>query len=129
MGFFEQQSAIEQEFKDNWPHTPIANDNVQFDPQGMEEWVRLTDLNAYGKQASLGNSPLYRYGGMVVVQVFTELNTGSARAKQLVDLVTPIFRSKRISGIQFYVPAVTRIGPRDGWYQVNVDCPYYRDEE
>lgn len=129
MGFFDQQSTIEQAFLTAWTYTPVAKDNVSFEPQTLSEYVRLTDLNAYGRRASLGNNPLYRYGGMVVVQIFTKLNTGSARAKVLADLVTPIFRDRRIGDVQFFVPAVTRVGPRDGWYQVNVDCPYYRDED
>ena len=128
MGFFDEQSTVQMEFKNNWPYTAIAYDNETFSPQGLDEWVRFTDLNAGGKQASLGNNPLYRYRGMVVVQIFVKPNTGPARFLRLADYVTGIYRSKRIGSTQFGVPAVTRIGPRDGWYQVNVDCPYYRDE-
>ena len=129
MSFVLEQSSIEIEFSNNWPHTQIARDNVSFSPQGLDEWVRFSDLNADAKQASLGNNPLFRYRGMVVIQIFTKVNSGAARALELSDYVTGIFRSKKIGDVQFQVPAVTRIGPRDGWYQVNVDCPYYRDEE
>jgi len=129
VSFFQGQATTEQYFNDNWDHTPIAYDNVYFEPQAVDEWVRFTDSNAGGRQASLGDNPLYRYRGIVTIQVFVKPNTGAARYLELADFITGMFRSQRVSGVQFEVPRPVKVGDRDGWCQVNVLCPYYRDEE
>lgn len=128
MGYADSHAVIENEFVSAWTETRIAHENEHFDPMGLDEWVRFVNLTGGGGQASLGNNPLYRYRGIVVVQIFVLPNTGWARADELADLVTPIYRSRRISDVQFGVPVATRMGERDGWHQVNVDCPYYREE-
>lgn len=130
-GFFTEAATIEGYFIDNWDHTEIAHDNVTFDPVAtvVKEYVRFSDLYAGGRQASLGNNPLFRYRGMVAIQIFVKPNTGSARYLELVDFVTAIFRARRITDVNFEVPYPVKIGNREGWYQVNVLCPYYRDEE
>lgn len=128
-GFVTEQSDIVSAFETAWNFTRIAHDNEQFDPQSLTEYVRITDNKVGGRQASLGDNPLYRYRGIVTVQVFVKPNIGTARSMALCDNVTPIFRSARIGQIQFQVPYPVVVGNRDGWYQVNVICPYYRDEE
>lgn len=129
MPFFDALQSVIQHFATNWTYTPVAYANDAFDTENVAEWARFTDNNSTGSRASLGNNPLYRYRGIVTVQLFVKPNIGPARVQQLTDFVTSIFRDQRISGTQFYVPRPEVIGMRDGWYQVNVLCPYYRDEE
>lgn len=129
MGFFSSTSAIEQYFSTTWTYTPVAWENVQFDATNLDEWVRFVDQNASGNRAALGNNPLYRYRGIVTVQIFVKPNVGQKRVSDLIDNLTTLFRDQVISGVNFGVPHPTKIGIRDGWYQVNVLCPYYRDEE
>lgn len=129
MGFFSSTSDLEQYFATNWTYTGVAHENSLFDSTNVNEWVRFIDQNASGNRAALGNNPLYRYRGIVTIQVFVKPNVGQNRALSLADNVTALFRDQVISGIHFGVPQITKIGIRDGWYQVNVICPYYRDEE
>ena len=118
-----------QYFQANWTYTPVDYANTFFDPQNVDEWVRFVDNSSSSRLSALGDNPLYRYRGMVTVQVFVKPSVGEGRVLALCDNVTTLFRDKRISGIQFGVPQPNKIGTRDGWYQVNVICPYYRDEE
>jgi hypothetical protein len=129
VGFFQAQSDVSQYFSDNWSHTQVDYGNIYFDPKNLDEWVRFTDQVSTGRRASLGDNPLYRYVGMVTVQIFVKPNAGEARALELCDFVTALFRDQRINGTQFRVPQPNKIGVRDGWYQVNAVCHYYRDEE
>lgn len=129
MGFQAAQSAIETLFNTSWTHTLIARDGVDFDPRSLNEWVRFSVREAAANQASIGTqNQLYRYYGVLFVQIFTKNGLGSGRAKELADLVTPIFRSKIVNGIHYRVPVVTTVGPSDAWYQVNVSCEFYREE-
>lgn len=129
MGFQAAQALIETLFATNWTATPITYDGVSFDPRALEEWVRIAVREGAGNQASCGSSNvLFRYNGVVFVQIFTKNGLGSGRAKELADLVTPIFRSKVVSGIHYRVPVVTVVGASDAWYQVNVSCEFYREE-
>jgi hypothetical protein len=128
MSYAAELTAIESEFATNWPHTEVAYQNVNFNPEALDEWVRISALPASANQISMGSNPYFRYRGLVAVQIFTKPGMGSLRSSQLADYVTAVFRSKNIGGIQFGVPAATRIGTVNGWYQVNVNCPYYREE-
>lgn len=129
MGFQSTQALIETLFSSNWSHTNISYDGVPFDPRLLEEWVRIAVREGSGNQASIGSTnPMFRYNGVIFVQVFTKNSIGSGRALELADLVTPIFRSKFLNGIHYGVPVVARIGPSDAWYQVNVSCEFYREE-
>lgn len=122
--------SITDYFNTQWASaTPIAWPNVRFDPDEHVEFVRVTILNGDAFQASMGNDVNdYRHLGIVVVQIFVEPNSGAKRARSLVDSVCSIFRSKYIDDLRFRTPDVNTIGIREGRYQVNVNCPFYRDE-
>lgn len=129
MGFQSSAAQVFQQFKTAWTHTPIVFENEFYDPTNVEEWIRYTDHTSSARRASLGNNALFRYRGIVAIQTFTKPSIGKGRALELSDYVTNIFRDQKIGATQFYVPYPNVIGTRDGWYQVNVLSPYYRDEE
>lgn len=130
MSFLTEQIDIESYFKSKWSHTSIAYDNVEFDPKDETEWVRFVIRNGNARQTSMAHdNPSYRYYGVIYVQIFTRSDIGVGRALKLADYVTVLFRSASVNGIQFKVPSITRVGNmEDSWFQVNVDCPYYREE-
>lgn len=130
MTAFVAETEIQNHFVTGWDdETPVAQDNVSFEPQSVTEYVRFVDDNAGARQVSLGDNPRFRYRGLVTVQAFLKPNTGTSRAMELFDLVTEIFRAQKVGSVQFEVPRMNTVGDRDGWYQVNFLCPYYRDEE
>lgn len=123
MNYSEEKSIIESHFEANWGHTPIVFENgVSMED---DEWVRISILNGDAFQASLGDNPVIRHIGIVVVSIFTKKDEGSGRALQLADLVDSIFRLATISGIVFRVPQIKKIGGVD-WYQVNVSTEFFR---
>jgi len=130
MSFSEEQTDIEAYFQQRWIHTPIAYDNVEFDPKEYSEWVRFVIRNGTARQVSIAlDSPGFRYFGNIFVQIFTRSDTGVGRSLVLADYVTELFRLASVNGIQFRTPSITRVGNmEDGWFQVNVDCPYFREE-
>jgi hypothetical protein len=130
MSFKAEQTDIEQFFRSGWPYTVIAFDNVEFNPAAYNEWVRFVIRNGNARQSSIaGNNPGFRYYGVIYVQIFTRASIGTGRALELADFVTGLFRSANVNGIQFKTPSITRVGNmEDSWFQINVDCPYYREE-
>lgn len=85
-------------------------------------------MSASARQASLGNNPLFRYRGIVVIQHFIRVGLGAGRARALADLSSTIFLNLDLGNIHFGVPEASSMGSTDGWYGWNVDCPFYREE-
>lgn len=128
MNIGQEHIDIETYFVGLWSYTEVEYENQNKDTSNLDEWTRFRVFNAGGKQVSLGNNPRFRYRGLVVVQVFIRDGIGVGRAKTLADLVDPIFRNTVLGEIHFGVPEASKLGVTDGWYGLNVDCPYYREE-
>jgi hypothetical protein len=100
-------------------------------------YVAFTFNSGPGDKIELNNpasSSLHRYSGLVIVQVFQKENTGTSEARQLANTVVNTFRDKEIplgggTGLLRFQrsPEVRTIGVQEGWYQLNVFCPYNRD--
>lgn len=128
MGSYDAWVAVKARFAANWTHTSIAYGNDVFTPTVGTAWVRVTMLDGSGQQTSLGSTSLDRHAGVLVVQVFTPVGEGDDRARWLADQAAAIFRKVTVSGVLFQVPGVTRVGRTETWLQMNVACPYQRDE-
>lgn len=132
-GYVAEQIDIEAAFHSVWdtldPAIAVAHENESFDPTNLTEFVRLSIRNADGRQMTIGGgSSKYRYRGVLMIQIFVLEGIGAGRANQIVDIISPIFRSNIISNIHFDVPAVTRMGNVRGWYQINLDTGFYRED-
>ena len=128
MTFDTERQSIETRFQDNWTETEVKYANVKFSSKTEQEWVALNIIPDMAKEQSLGTDPVqYRYWGDIVVQIFVKPNSGAARALQLAELVADIFRSAKFDNITVNTPRVAIVGVNDGWYQVDVISPYYRD--
>ena len=128
--FEDAQKAIETRFTTQWAAaTEVAYDNVVYTPGStVVEWVRLNVLTGISTVASLGGATnLYRSVGVVVVQVFVKEGEGARKALLLADTVAAIFRGIQADGVLYRAPSIDRIGPSDGWYQINVNIPFQWD--
>lgn len=122
---------IRQQFETAWqagPNTKIAWDNVEFDPTGETEWVRVALLPGDAFPAAIGPSAPERNAGVVVVQVFTERGTGAGRADELAEEVKKVFRGAPLAGVRFRVATEVAADRGEGrWYQRNVQVPFQAD--
>lgn len=122
--------AVESRFAANFTAVPAANiafDNVPFDVP-TTSWVRLVVNPGVSEQVAMGATKQFRHSGLITVQVFTPVDKGSQAAFDLADDVSEIWRGASFSGIIARVPSATVAGVRDGWFQINVDVPFYFDE-
>lgn len=127
MTFKTQKSQLETYIKNNLTGTNIVFENQSQDNK-VSEWVRVNILNPASNQVSLGNTPYYRYVGLLIFQIFIKPNTGSGRAMEIADQITSLFRGLTISGMTFKPPVVDPVGESGGWYQVNVSTQFSREE-
>lgn len=129
MSFKIQQKEVDQYMTSNWTHTEIARDNANFESGNLSEWIRVSIRHGNSDISGLGTNRSFRHKGIVTIQIFTLFNKGVGRALELADYAYNLFNSRQIGSSQFETPSVVNTIPVDGqWHQINVDCPYYREE-
>jgi len=132
------RAAVGTLFDTGWASaTPIAWQGRSFEPAKDDtSWVRLSILESDTFQHEIGSTNVQqREVGLVMVQVFTQVDKGDGPALTLADSVATIFRRQNVLYTNgraiFRIPRVRVIGI-DGsgataWFQVNVSVPYIRD--
>jgi hypothetical protein len=121
--------ALESRFADNWTHTSIKWSNILLNTKSLDEWVCINFVPDKSKIAQIGtNVSVYRYFGVIVVQIFVKPNIGLFRAKVLSDYVADIWRTAQFSRITVDVPEIVDVGILNGWYQLNVQNQYFVDD-
>jgi len=102
----------------------IAWDNLDFDPQGLENYVFVSFAHSTGTVAALGAgaSTYNRRTAIFAAQIFVRHNTGQSRAEALAEIVLDFVESARIQGIRFREPTMTSVGRGAEWFQVNVNA-------
>lgn len=139
MGYAAAHNAIRTRFNTQWTAgsysaVPVAWANAEFDPPSEDEWVRVTIVDAAAFKVSFGGfigaGDNYRHPGVVVVNIFVPLNVGDGLALAMADEIASIFRAWQdaTTRTRFFTPYVTRVGVDGNWFQVNVTCPFDRDE-
>lgn len=132
MSYAEAHNEIREHLFMSWADaTPIAWPNVNFTPPNPQSsWIRLSISDGDSNQMELGSNPAtIRYAGIIYVQIFTRLDIGDAVALQLADTVKQIFNNWCGVSVRCRAAKIKVIGnDGNGWYQVNVVVPFYRDE-
>lgn len=109
-----------------WTTTPIVySENAPMPDSG--NWIRLNILNAQAYRSAI-HQQHYRHPGIVVIQVFTERESGTGLSTRYGDTLAALFRGVTSGGIKFRAATVRNIGPTEGWYQTNVEISFERDE-
>jgi hypothetical protein len=147
----DERAAIEAYFNTNWgTTTPIKWENATFVTPGTQNrtrqpWVALFIREAVGSRASIGVTPLRRFVGTIIVQIFTDLNIGTNLARDYASQVADLWRDVTITGVgttngiiaiggahdgAFNTePHITVVGDEgNGWFQTNVTVRYRRDD-
>lgn len=135
MSFADERQGIELRFQTGWGSTtPVKYENVAFTEPKDGPWVFFHIASEDGKQVSLGpvDQVTHRHLGVIVIQVFALKDTGTNDGKLLADQAGEIFRSADFrtpagARIVCKTPSLEVIGVGQGWYQINVRVPYFRD--
>lgn len=120
--------AVNSFVNSNYTLTPVAYDNVAFNTTNVTEYIQLMIVPNVENQVTLGkNANSYRQFGSVEIVVNVEKGKGSKRALVITDSLTALFRSKRISGIQFRTPIVKEVQLNNGYYSLAMYIGFYYD--
>jgi hypothetical protein len=125
MSFESERIAIENHFEEFWNETPIAWENVAFSAPNNSAWVRLTILNGSSNYRTI--TGLKRHLGVIDVQIFTPINTGTNQGREYADTIGTIFEGKKFSDVVCDIASINTIGADSVWHQINVTIPYWRD--
>ena len=125
VSFADERVLIEDLLETNWIDTPIDWGNISFDEPNNSPWIRLNILNGATEYRALQYKK--RYNGIINVQIFVPIKTGTSIARQYADSVCSIFDSTIFDTVVCDVASVTIVGADAKWYQINVDTPYWRD--
>lgn len=100
------------------------------DEAKLDEWVRVTTGTAGAQQSDLaGAMSRVRYQGVVTVNVFVKARTGAElRARELMDIVDDKFSRKQVEDMTFQTPQPGLQGQIQGFYQMTLQIPFYRDQ-
>lgn len=128
MSFTSARRAVESHFAANWSETPIAFENVAFDPPQDGRWVKLLLLHEQSEQASLGRPALRRFRGRILVYCFAPLGSGAQGANILADRAASLFEGAAIADHVLLPPEIAGSEEIDGAYRCEVAIPFWRDE-
>jgi len=133
--FAGERGPIESRFLTNLASTPVCFENVP-DPSAVTSakgagspWVRLTIRDTASRTAGIAgaNDILEEHRGLIIAQVFTRENTGTAAGRTLATTIATLYRHARFSGIKCLTPFCRVVGnDGNGWLQINVEVPYRR---
>jgi hypothetical protein len=129
------QQSIEEFVQDNWSHTAVAYENVEFDSEPVSEYVRCNVVFGEGLSRTV-TVGCYRQTGLLLLSIFVRPSTGTSRKLALAALASDLVKSVIVQPTPPLVaPAVNLKVPslfndpkeRDGWVQAQVSCPFYYD--
>lgn len=126
MSYDAARKTIQNMLNDSWTTTAKVMSMNEVPPTSGD-WVRLSILDGEAQRAAI-HQARYRHPGLVVVQIFVEKDKGNGLAIQYGDSIASIFRGAAGGGITFRAATVREIGSAEGWFQVNVEIQFQRDE-
>jgi hypothetical protein len=125
--FREAEKLIKTRLSLNWDISPIDFDNVTFHSEMGEPFIRLQIDWVNVERRSISNKS--RKGeGFILISVFVPSNLGTATAFEWADLIAVIFDNYRVDSLKFGVGRPQRIGDNKGWFQININTPFYFNE-
>jgi len=139
MSFADERKYIEKQLKDNFDSSiiPIQYENVATLKKGtetikdinkVEKFIRLTITGAGAEQVDIGGVQ-DRHSGIITVQIIVKAGLGSNIARKIADQIYYIFNRQSFNGILTRTASIeSNPDNTDGWYQVNVNAEFYRDE-
>ena len=125
MSFASERTSIESRLSTNWTTTTIDYQNVDFNTPNNSSWIRLSILNGQSDYRAIDSKK--RHLGLISIQAFAPVNTGTASIRGYADSLAAIFDNQSFDDVVCGVASIASVGSSDVWYQVNITIPYWRD--
>lgn len=135
MKFAQVQQSIEEYIQAQWYATQIAFDNVAFNSELYDQYLRCNVLFGEGRKRTV-TVGCYRQIGVLMLTVFVKPAVGRARLLELANIAATLVTDVRVGAtLPLVAPVVNLKVPdlildnteRSGWVQANVSSPFYYD--
>ena len=124
--------AVYSRFKEEWDdRTPYLFDNEKSDEPIPLPWVRLVTREVEGTQETLGEPGNRRFlrRSTVIVQIFTQMNSGVKDADEMAAFIRGIFEGKSFDGLWFFHGTVRELGiTQEQMHQTNLEIRFDYEE-
>lgn len=126
----EARAEIETRFAALWTATPVAFDNVAFEPPADDSaWARLAVVSDGVELASIGGPPRrFHCRGHVMLEIHVPTGGGSRAAFTLADQALDLFAAWPASALTFLAGAPEPGRQSDESYRVTVVVPFRFDD-
>lgn len=95
-----------------------------FEPPKGELWAKITIKNAGSFIYGIGNKPCTRTTGIVFIQLFAPLNSGTNDLSFLADKWSEHLQFYGMSHLEMLEASILDVGEDNGYYQYNVNVAY-----
>ena len=95
-----------------------------FEPPKSVIWARVTVKNAGSFISGIGNKPCTRTTGIVFIQLFTPLNSGTNDLSILADKWSDHMQFYSVGHLEMLEASILDVGEDNGYYQYNVNVAY-----
>lgn len=126
----EARAEIETRFAALWSATPVAYENVVFDPPAEGgAWIKLAVVGDGAELVSIGGPPRrFRCRGHVLLEIHVPAGGGSRAALALADQALDLFAGWPVSALTFLAGAPEPAAQSGGHYRVTVTVPFRFDD-
>lgn len=105
------------------PNNPIV-DGKPFEPPKDQIWAKVFISNAGSHIKEIGSKPNKRTVGIIYIQLFGPMNSGTFDLSTLADLWAEHLEYYQVDGLELREASIIDVGESNGLYQYNVNIPY-----
>lgn len=108
----------------SWGGLPIAYDNVRFDSNEHDAWVKIVVLDGDSFAGSLAGSCKIKRTGLIGISINTKQWEGSKAARVYADEISAEFSNTRDGSITYNTAYANRVGYANDVFRLNVYVPF-----
>lgn len=117
------REKVETEIGTNFSTCPVKYENVPLSPHDATTWVAIFDRQTFSESTGMAEDT-FHLGGTIIINIYTELNTGTAEGRAIANELSNLLSSQDVDGLKFQTPELRPGEPNDSWYQHNLLIPY-----
>ena len=99
-------------------------DGKPFEPPESKIWAKITVKNAVAFIVEIGSEPTTRTTGIIFIQLFAPLNTGTDALSQLADKWASHMQFHKADALELREASILDAGDDSRFYQYSVNVPY-----
>lgn len=104
-------------------NNPLVGGN-QFEPPETEIWAKVTVKNGGSFITEIGEQPGTRTTGIIFIQLFAPLNTGTDLLSQMADKWAAHMQFHKADTLELREASILDAGDDGRFYQYSVNIPY-----